>query len=177
MNKVSTFICLLLLSCSNSATAAEDKVLVVPPVHISSKDFEELKEINVMLHKRQADFDKLMAKEGVKITKPELPNYTPLTDNSVQALLNQVYYTMLAEKIGAEIPAPPNLETGVALKNNRFLHSYNNAILRSIAKKWGVETPAPVDISKGDLEDQCFNIVKQNGEIVHLLLVKRGLAG
>lgn len=177
MSKIVAVACSVLLTAiANSALSKEERVEVVPAVMLSSSDLKELKEVNVLLHQRQPEVEKIMDKEGVKVVKPQLPNYSPLIDNSVQALLNQVNYTALAEKIGAAIPARPDLETGIALKNNRFLHFYNNAILRSIAKKWDVEVPESVDLTKGDIEDQCFAIVKQNSEIVHRILVKRGLA-
>lgn len=168
---------LLLITIANPAMSKEERIEVVPAVMLSSSDLKELKEVNALLHQRQVEIERIMDKEGVKIAKPHLPNYTPLIDNSVQALLNQVNYTNLAEKIGAAIPPRPDMETGIALKNNRFLHFYNNAILRSIAKKWEVEVPESVDLTKGDIEDQCFAIVKQNSDIVHRILVKRGLAG
>ncbi|MBY0549741.1 MAG: hypothetical protein K2W95_20875 [Candidatus Obscuribacterales bacterium] len=178
MGKIVAAVCgLFLITIATPALSEEQQVEVVPAVMLSSSDLKELKEVNFLLHQRQSEVEKIMDNEGVKVVKPQLPNYTPLIDNSVQALLNQVNYIALAEKIGAAIPPRPDLETGIALKNNRFLHFYNNAILRSIAKKWDVETPELVDLTKGDIEDQCFSIVKQNSEIVHRILVKRGLAG
>ncbi len=176
MKKAFTLLSCILFFGPAAIAAADESVQVVQDVKMSAKDAEELKKVNQLLHERQPLVEKIMAKEGLKTHKPQLPKYQLMSENSVHALLNQLDYTDLAEKIGAAIPKRPDFETGQPLKNNKFLHYYNNALLRSIAKKYDVaKIPAPVDVSKGDLEDQCFELVHQNNEIVHLIGTKLNL--
>lgn len=172
--KIAALVCGALLYCSSPVMSKEELVQVVPAVNISETDAKRLKEINKMLHERQHIVDKIMAKEGLKRHKPFLPDYSPMSDNSVQALLNQIDYTMLAEKLGAAPIKRPDLETGVPLKNNRFLHTCNNLLLRSIAVKLGIKTPNKVDTTKGTIEEQCFALVSQNNEIVKSIAEKEG---
>ncbi|MBX9724736.1 MAG: hypothetical protein K2X81_25245, partial [Candidatus Obscuribacterales bacterium] len=177
MKTVFTLLSCIIFFAPAAIATADESVQVVQDVKMSAKDAEELKKVNQLLHERQPLVDKIMAKEGLKRHKPQLPKYQLMSENSVQALLNQLDYTDLAEKIGAPLPERPDFETGQPLKNNKFLHYYNNALLRSIAKKFDVaKIPAAVDLSKGDIEDQCFALVHQNNEIVNLIGIKLKLA-
>ncbi len=176
MKTINTIPCALILSCLSPAVAEERMIEMVPATRMTTADAARLKEVNDMLHKREAEVARVMEKEGLKPLKPQMPNYPPMTENSVRALLNQIDYTNLAAKVGAEMPPRPNLESGIPIKNNRFLHFYNNAILRSIAKKLGVEAPAAVDLTNGSVEEHSFNLVKQNSDIVHLVAMKLGVS-
>lgn len=175
MREINTVMCLLLLSVS-PVVAEEQMIEMVPATVMTPADAARLKEVNAMLHKREAETAKVFEREGLKLLTPQLPNYPPMTENSVKALLNQVNYTNLALKVGAKVPTRPELESGIPIKNNRFLHFYNNAILRSIAKKLSVEVPAVVDLRKGSVEEHSFCLVKQNSEIMHRIAVKLAVA-
>jgi len=73
------------------------------------------------------------------------------------------------------MPARPELPSGTPFENNRFLHAYNNAILRSIALHLGLPVPAMPDLSRKDnIEDQSYALVRQNKDLLRSIGAKRG---
>lgn len=178
MSKTAAFILsvFVTLQASGAIAAETDLVQIVPAVSVSPADLEVLKENNRLLEGNQQLVGQVLQKEGLEPLQPQLPKYHIMSANSVLALLNQLEYTALARKIGAPLPQRPALETGPALQNNRFLHDYNNEILRSVAKKLGVQTPAAVDLAHGSLAEQDNRLIKQNAEILNSIARKLGIA-
>jgi hypothetical protein len=80
-------------------------------------------------------------------------------------------------KLGAPLPPRPDLPTGSPLKNNRFLHAYNNLILRSTALHLGLPVPESIELSEGDdIANENFLLVRQNMDILRSIGEKRASA-
>jgi len=174
MRKLALVVSTLILS-SGVVCQAEDKETVLHAVTISNSDAKELREVNKLLREEQVIQEKIMGKEGLRHVQPQLPKYSIISENSVRALLSQLDYTNLAEKLGAPMPARPDLPSGTPFENNRFLHAYNNAILRSIAQHLGLPVPAMPDLSgKDNIEDQSYALVRQNKDLLRSIGAKRG---
>lgn len=174
MRKVVLAVSALMLSWSGVCRAEENEVLM-PAISVSASDAKELREVNKLLKEEQAIQEKIMAKEGLRHVHPQLPKYSVISDNSVRALLSQLDYTSLAQKLGAPVPARPDLPSGTPFENNRFLHAYNNMILRSIAQHLGLPVPAKPDLSgKDNVEDQCYALVRENKDLLRSIGAKRG---
>lgn len=155
--------------------AADEGITLHPAIVVKKADYESLLRVNQLLQERQHLVELILNKYELKRVKPVVPKYGKMSENSVQALLNQLDFTALAEKVGAELPAPPSLPSGPPFENNLFLHSHNQAILRSIGTKLGVELPPLPSDPKASLEEKCFAIVHANNEILHRIAVKLGL--
>jgi hypothetical protein len=163
---------------SGAVCLAEDKnadmETLMPAITVSKDDANELRESNKLLKKLLDEEEKILAKEGLEQVSLQLPKYSAISENSVGALINQIDYTNLALKLGAPLPPRPDLSTGTPFSNNRFLHAYNNLILRSIAQHLGLPVPAPVDLSKGEQHiHQSFLLVRQNFDLIRSIGEKR----
>jgi len=153
---------------------AEETEVIVPAVTMSTLDAKELREMNVLLKEGRSVhvIEVIMAKEGLKHVSPQLPKLNLISENSVLALLGEIDYTNLALKLGAPLPPRPDLSTGTPVSNNRFLHDYNNLILRSIAHHLGLPVPASIELSEKDghmhlnlmLEQQNMDLLRSIGE-------------
>ena len=115
-----------------------------------------------------------MAREGMKHISPQLPKFGLLSENGALAVLAQIDYTNLALKLGAPLPPRPDISTGTPRNNNRFLHYYNNLILRSIAQHLGLPVPASVVVSKEGHVDENLTLAQQNIELLRSIGQKRG---
>ena len=174
MRKIAFVLSTLILSGS-ALCQAEDKEILMPAISVSASDAKELREVNKLLKEELVIQEKIMAKEGLKHVQPQLPSYNVMSDNSVRALLSQLDYTNLALKLGAPVPPRPDLSSGTPFENNRFLHAYNNLILRSIAQHLGLPVPAKPDLSgKDNVEDQSFLLVRENKDLLRSIGAKRG---
>ena len=169
---------------------AEEKEVLQPAFSLSAADAKELREINRLLKEewvvhqagqkksprgRQVrQIEKIMAREGLKHVSPQLPKLSVISENSVLALLGQVDYTYLALKLGAPLPPRPDLPSGPSEENNRFLHAYNNLILRSIALHLGLPVPESIDLSgEVHVAHQNFLLVRQNMDLLRSIGEKR----
>lgn len=159
---------------SGAVCLAEDMETLMPAITVSKHDANELRESNKLLKKLLDEEEKILAKEGLEQVSLQLPKYSAISENSVGALINQIDYTNLALKLGAPLPPRPDLSTGTPFSNNRFLHAYNNLILRSIAQHLGLPVPAPVDLSEGEQHiHQSFLLVRQNFDLIRSIGEKR----
>lgn len=154
----------------------QDKVMVTPPLEVTPTDLALLQDNNRRMEADQKLVDRVMHKLGLEPFVPIMPRYHPMIANSVLALLNQLDYTEVARKLDAPMPPRPDLETGDRLSNNRFLHFYNNQILRSIASKM---TPGPtfpaVDLETGSPAEQDHRLIVQNEELLAAIARKLGV--
>ena len=155
---------------------AEETEVLSPAVSMSTSDAKICRELNKLLEegKEARQIEKIMAREGLKHASPQLPKLNILSENSVLTLLGEIDYTNLALKLGAPVPPRPDLPTGTAVNNNRFLQDYNNLILRSIAQHLGLPVPASVDLSEeGNHMQQCLMLARQNIDILNSIGEKR----
>jgi hypothetical protein len=160
----------------SSAARAQDQVEVSPALKVSAADFAVLLDNNRILDADQKLVDRVMHKLGLEPFVPAMPTYPPLIANSVLALLNQLDYTEVARKVGAPMPARPGLETGDRMSNNRFLHFYNNQILRSVAMKLELAaTPPPADLKTGSFAQQDHRLIEQNEALLAAIAKKLGV--
>ena len=156
---------------------AEETEVIVPAVTMSTLDAKELREMNVLLKEGRSVrvIEVIMAKEGLKHVSPQLTKMNLISENSVLALLGQIDYTNLALKLGAPLPPRPDLSTGTPVSNNRFLHDYNNLILRSIAHHLGLPVPASIELSERDSHmHQNLLLELQNTDLLRSIGEKRG---
>lgn len=187
--KTAFFVSALTLPWSAACLAEEEEVLQ-PEFTLSAVDAKELREINRLLREewvvhqagqktsprgRQVrQIERIMAREGLKHVSPQLPKLSVISENSVLALLGQVDYTNLALKLGAPLPPRPDLPSGPSEENNRFLHAYNNLILRSIAMHLGLPVPESIDLSgEVHIAHQNFLLVRQNMDLLRSIGEKR----
>jgi hypothetical protein len=126
------------------------------------------------LSTNQKVVNKILKHQGLDLYAPVLPKTHIIATNSVRTMVNQIAYTQLAQKVGATMPPRPDLPTGTALINNRFLQTYNGDLLRSIATKLGCELPPPEDIATGSTVEQTNRIIKQNAQILKSIGEKIG---
>lgn len=183
-------VCTLALTWSGACLAEETEVLQ-PAFTLSGADAKELREINRLLKeewvvhqagqkksprgRQLRQIERIMAREGLKHVSPQLPKLSVISENSVLALLGQIDYTNLAIKLGAPLPPRPDLPSGPSEENNRFLHAYNNLILRSIALHLGLPVPESIDLSgEVDVVHQNFLLVRQNMDLLRSIGEKRG---
>lgn len=168
MKPITTLIltALVILPAFGAGPDEADRAEVGPAILVSQADLKILEENNRLLKDNHKLVENILEKQGLEPFEPQLPQYHMMSSNSVMALLNQLDYTRLAHKVGAPIPKRPTLETGKALQNNRFLHVYNNSILRSIGEKLGLSAPAPIDLQNGSIAEQNNKLIKQNADIV-----------
>lgn len=156
---------------------AEGTEVIAPAVTMSTHDAKELREMNMLLKEGREvhHIERIMAREGLKHVSPQLPKLNLMSENSVLALLGEIDYTNLALKLGAPLPPRPGLHTGSPVNNNRFLHDYNNLILRSIAHHLGLPVPASIELSERDSHvHQNLLLERQNMNLLHSIGEKRG---
>lgn len=157
-----------------AVTSAEEMVEIAPALRVSQSDFKVLQANQALMLENQATVNKILAKENLDIFAPVLPKTHIIATNSIHAMLNQVAYTHLAHKLGAPMPERPELATGSALINNRFLHSYSNLLLRSIAEKIGCPLPAQVELGTGTEPEKTNLIILQNNALLKEIGAKTG---
>lgn len=156
---------------------AERTEVIAPAVTMSTPDAKELREMNMLLKEGREvhHIERIMAREGLKHVSPQLPKLNLMSENSVLALLGEIDYTNLALKLGAPLPPRPGLHTGSPVNNNRFLHDYNNLILRSIAHHLGLPVPASIELSERDSHvHQNLLLERQNMDLLRSIGEKRG---
>jgi len=156
---------------------AEETEVLTPALTMSTSDAKKVREINKLLKEgREAhQIERIMAREGLKHVSPQLPKFSLMSQNGAFAVLAQIDYTNLALKLGAPLPPRPDLSIGTPVNNMRFLHYYNNLILRSIAQHLGLPVPASVDLSKeGNQVEENLLLVKQNMYLLRSIGEKRG---
>jgi len=156
---------------------AEGTEVIAPALTMSTPDAKELREMNMLLKEGREvhHIERIMAREGLKHVSPQLPKLNLMSENCVLALLGQIDYTNLALKLGAPLPPRPGLHTGSPANNNRFLHAYNNLILRSIAHHLGLPVPASIELSERDNHvHQNLLLERQNMDLLRSIGEKRG---
>lgn len=145
-----------------------------PALTMSTSDAKKAREINKLKEGREARLaEKIMAREGLKHVSPQLPKFSLMSENGALAVLAQIDYTNLALKFGAPLPPRPDLPSGTPVTNLRFLHAYNNLILRSIAQHLGLPVPASVDVDLDDVHENLM-LVRQNIDLLRSIGEKRG---
>jgi len=161
----------------NTVCLAEETEVMSPAVILSKSDAKKAREINKLLKEgsEARQIERIMAREGLKHISPQLPRFRLMNENGALAVLAQIDYTNLALKLGAPLPPRPNLSTGTAVNNMRFLHYYNNLILRSIAQHLGLPVPARVVVTKeGNQVDENLTLARQNIDLLRSIGQKRG---
>jgi hypothetical protein len=156
---------------------AEETEVLSPALIVSKSEAKKAREINKLLKEgsEARQIERIMAKEGLKHISPQLPKFSLISENGALAVLAQIDYTNLALKLGAPLPPRPDLSTGTPANNMRFLHYYNNLILRSIAQHLGLPVPASVVITKeGNQVDENLTLARQNIDLLRSIGQKRG---
>jgi hypothetical protein len=161
---------------------AEETEVMSPAFTMSTSDAKKAREINKLLKEERLkegsearQIERIMAREGLKHSSPQLPKFSLMSENGALAVLAQIDYTNLALKLGAPLPPRPDLPSGTPVNNMRFLHAYNNLILRSIAQHLGLPVPASVDLSKeGNNVHENLMLVQQNIDLLRSIGEKRG---
>lgn len=156
---------------------AEETEVMSPALTLSKSDAKKAREINKLLKEgsEARQIERIMAREGLKHISPQLPRFRLMNENGALAVLAQVDYTNLALKLGAPLPPRPDLSTGTPVNNMRFLHYYNNLILRSIAQHLGLPLPASVVVTKeGNQVEENLTLVRQNIDLLRSIGEKRG---
>jgi hypothetical protein len=178
LNIVPLFMLVAIASVPAAKAVSDDssKKEVVPAFKLSPAELTILKENCETLKRDQALVRKVLAKEHLPIYEPVTPNYQLISENSLLAVLNQLEYLELAHKVGAEKPPRPDLKTGSALENNRFLHAYNDALLHSIAKKLGIAVEPMDDLKAGSASEQGNRLLKQNSDVLVKIARHLGVA-
>ena len=155
--------------------AAEDGLVeLMPAVRVSKEDAELIEKNQKVLQSNQQLIEKVLTHLGVAYYEPKLPTYRALGANTILTLLDQVYYAAAAKKLGASLPESYNEPSGTGMVNNRFLHLYNNEILRSIAKKLDVSVPEKVP-QAGSVSAFSHKVIVQNHEILTAVAAKLGV--
>jgi len=156
---------------------AEGTEVISPEITMSTQDAKELREMNMLLKegRKVHQIQRIMAREGLKHVSPQLPKLNLMSENSVLALLGEIDYTNLSLKLGVPLPPRPGLHTGSPVNNNRFLHDYNNLILRSIAHHLGLPLPESIELSERDSHvHQNLLLERQNIDLLYSIGKKRG---
>lgn len=160
----------------SSVCLAEETEIMLPALIVSKSEANKAREINKLLKEgsEARQIERIMAREGLKHISPQLPKFGLLSENGALAVLAQIDYTNLALKLGAPVPPRPDISSGTPVLNNRFLHYYNNLILRSIAQHLGLPVPASVVVSKEGHVDENLALARQNIDLLRSIGQKRG---
>jgi hypothetical protein len=160
----------------SSVCLAEETEIMLPALIVSKSEANKAREINKLLKEgsEARQIERIMAREGLKHISPQLPKFGLLSENGALAVLAQIDYTNLALKLGAPVPPRPDISSGTPVLNNRFLHYYNNLILRSIAQHLGLPVPASVVVSKEGHVDENLALARQNTDLLRSIGQKRG---
>ncbi|MBX9720532.1 MAG: hypothetical protein K2X81_03965 [Candidatus Obscuribacterales bacterium] len=175
---VGASVCLLFAcfcSASYAADAAkEDMVEVISATKMTKAELAALEETHRTLLSNQDLIKKVLTHEGVEYYTPKLPQYRVLGANSLLSFTDQFYYAALAKKLGVGMPEGFNEPAGSSALNNRYIHLYNNEILRCIAKKLSLDVPAKVANSDDHLLFSS-KVIAQNHEILGTIAKKLGV--
>jgi hypothetical protein len=154
--------------------ADEEMVEVMPQLKLTKAQVKLIDENFKTLQSNQALIEKVLNHLKIDYYVPVLPHYRSIGANAIMSLTDQFYYAAAAKKLGAKLPENYKGESGSSLKNNLFLHDYNNEILRSIAKKLGLSTPEKPAESEAS-EEIMQKVIKQNHEILSSIATKLGV--
>ena len=169
-----TAFCAACQASQEGKTGDDGMVELMPASRVSRSDAEFIEKNQQVLLSNQHLIEKVLSHLGVPYYEPKLPKYRPLGANTILAVTDQIFYATAARKLGAPLPEASKEQSGSGVDNNKFLHLYNNEILRSIAKKLGLSLPEPV-VQSGSQSAFSHQVIVQNHEILTAIAKKLGV--